>query len=341
MAAPRLLAPLILLFAVLAFAPAHDSSASAGGELGDVDCSGAVTSTDAALLLQRVADLIPALPCDKLDDVDENGAVTSTDAAFVLQLVAALIPILPPPAIALANIPTHCPDQAPLTDGAIMATDILTRTTHDLYLPRGERITMGQELDAVLDLVRAAAPSVEDVRPHPTFALGEVHVYLPHRLSDPIYALLAGAPETVTLLSGDDAFDALNVRLRLVGFEPLLGIAGEGFAPFRLCFPFHLNVPIAAFTFDRLGEDITARERQVREGADVEGIEEGETWYLLFRDAPAPCPSGCAEQETFSFFTVTGDTVTQLEEAEALQDQRFLKMQCLARGGDHCNSPPS
>jgi hypothetical protein len=66
------------------------------GLLGDVDCSGQVNAIDAALVLQRVAALIPSLPCPENGDVNEDGQVDVLDAALILQLVAGLIDSLPP-----------------------------------------------------------------------------------------------------------------------------------------------------------------------------------------------------------------------------------------------------
>ncbi len=62
---------------------------------GDVDCSGAVNSIDAALVLQLGAGLVGSLACEENADVNESSAVNAIDAALILQLVAGLIPSLP------------------------------------------------------------------------------------------------------------------------------------------------------------------------------------------------------------------------------------------------------
>ena len=59
--------------------------------LGDVNCDDAVTSIDAALILQRVARLLQTLPCPENGDIDADGAVTSLDAVLILQFTAGLI----------------------------------------------------------------------------------------------------------------------------------------------------------------------------------------------------------------------------------------------------------
>lgn len=59
--------------------------------LGDTDCSGAITSIDAALVLQLSAGFLAALPCPDAGDVNGNGRTDSVDAALVLQFVAGLL----------------------------------------------------------------------------------------------------------------------------------------------------------------------------------------------------------------------------------------------------------
>lgn len=62
------------------------------GQLGDIDCSGAVDSIDAALLLQFHARLIEPLGCDYKGDMTQDGRLDSRDATLILQRVAGLLP---------------------------------------------------------------------------------------------------------------------------------------------------------------------------------------------------------------------------------------------------------
>jgi hypothetical protein len=64
--------------------------------VGDADCSGAVDSIDAALVLQLTAGLITGLPCEDEADVNGDGAVNALDAALILQYAAGFIDSLPP-----------------------------------------------------------------------------------------------------------------------------------------------------------------------------------------------------------------------------------------------------
>ena len=65
-------------------------------DLGDVDCSGSVTSIDAALVLQFTANLLGALPCQDAADANANGEINSIDATLILQFTAGFFQTLPP-----------------------------------------------------------------------------------------------------------------------------------------------------------------------------------------------------------------------------------------------------
>jgi alpha-tubulin suppressor-like RCC1 family protein len=63
--------------------------------LGDVNCDGIVSATDATLILQLVAGLVSSLPCQDSADADLSGDVSAIDATLILQLTAGLIDRLP------------------------------------------------------------------------------------------------------------------------------------------------------------------------------------------------------------------------------------------------------
>jgi subtilisin family serine protease len=65
------------------------------GLAGDASCDRRVNSLDAALILQRDAGLLAALPCAGNGDVNEDGRVNSLDATLVLQYGAGLLDHLP------------------------------------------------------------------------------------------------------------------------------------------------------------------------------------------------------------------------------------------------------
>jgi len=67
-----------------------------GGLVGDVNCSGDVTSIDAVLVLQFSASLLGELECQDEADTNVDGSVDAIDATLILQLVAGFFDSLPP-----------------------------------------------------------------------------------------------------------------------------------------------------------------------------------------------------------------------------------------------------
>ncbi|MEX2158431.1 MAG: right-handed parallel beta-helix repeat-containing protein [Dehalococcoidia bacterium] len=128
MRVPRLaleyLSMALLGAAAIAGAIASVLPADAGAAPGDVDCSGGVTSIDAALILQLSAGRISTLPCPDAADVNNDGRTNAIDAQLVLQLGAGLIGAFPscditaPPAWAQDEIDAAGPgDTVCLTNG--------------------------------------------------------------------------------------------------------------------------------------------------------------------------------------------------------------------------------
>lgn len=83
----ELVDPTLIGATVDCFGPQHGGPTLPAG---DVDCSGATTSIDAALVLQFEARLIDSLPCQQNADVNQDGRVNSVDGALILQCTAAL-----------------------------------------------------------------------------------------------------------------------------------------------------------------------------------------------------------------------------------------------------------
>ncbi|MDP3769024.1 MAG: hypothetical protein Q8S13_13495, partial [Dehalococcoidia bacterium] len=92
--------PIGLLAAVLAGSAIWFATDEASGGpvplYGDSDCSGLVSSVDAALDLQLDAGFIDDLPCLKAADVNGDGDVNSLDSAITLQFIAGFIDELGP-----------------------------------------------------------------------------------------------------------------------------------------------------------------------------------------------------------------------------------------------------
>jgi hypothetical protein len=63
---------------------------------GDTSCDGRIDPTDAVLVLQFAAGMIPALPCLARGDTNGDGVTNPLDAALILQFSAGIISTLPP-----------------------------------------------------------------------------------------------------------------------------------------------------------------------------------------------------------------------------------------------------
>ncbi|MCI0849418.1 MAG: dockerin type I repeat-containing protein [Chloroflexi bacterium] len=114
----QLLAPFALLLVLAIAAAGRPASAGAGlpaNIRGDVNCTRAVDSVDAALVLQFTAALIETFACPEAADVDGNASVNSIDANLILQLNGGLQDSLlrmslaiTAPAVPCADPPTTC-----------------------------------------------------------------------------------------------------------------------------------------------------------------------------------------------------------------------------------------
>lgn len=76
--------------------PAPDPCSPTTPILGDVDHDGVVTSIDALLILQYIADLLSSLPNEAKADANQDASITAVDALLLLQYQAGLIRCLPP-----------------------------------------------------------------------------------------------------------------------------------------------------------------------------------------------------------------------------------------------------
>jgi hypothetical protein len=76
--------------------PPHATATAPASVSGDANCSGAVNAVDVAVVLQKIAALIAAVPCPQQADVNSDGGINAVDASLILQFIAHLIAHLPP-----------------------------------------------------------------------------------------------------------------------------------------------------------------------------------------------------------------------------------------------------
>lgn len=216
---------------------------------------------------------------------------------------------------------TTCQLPAQRSDATIIADSILQRESDDPLLDPERRAELSGELERVLSLIRGSHPAVMDVHARDPYAPGRLVVGLTPTLRATVEFILGDQEGSVVLETGSEAFDTLNRQLGLRGVElhsrPRHAI---------LCFDDHLNAPIAAGAYSALEEVRYADpDYIVGDGPDVDALRDGNTWYVVFRDAWGDCPAGCIHEKLF-FFTVTDDEVVKVEPSEALVDPRFQEL---------------
>ncbi|MCI0889585.1 MAG: hypothetical protein J4O04_02140 [Chloroflexi bacterium] len=312
--------------ATIAFLWISGAPADASNLFGDVDCNEIVSSIDAALILQLDAALIGSLPCENKSDLDEDGTTDSTDALTILQFEAQLIVSVEPPSVALADMtPGQCPSQGGLSDGGVLANEILAPESSGIFLSLDHRDRLADEIDGVLAAIRSEKPDLSHIRPRPIVLSGRLLLTASPSLGEAIRALLAGDPERVTFVTGHSSFDILNARLGLVGFAAFLVRIPELPIALSLCFPNHLNSSAAAAAFEALEEVASAApDSLLGDGPDIELLKRDEIWYVILEDASGDCPAGCGGP--LHFFQVSSGTVTRVDEAEAGSDPTFVEL---------------
>ena len=313
--------------AAIAFLWISGGRADASNLFGDVDCNEIVSSIDAALILQLDAALIGSLPCENKSDLDEDGTTDSTDALTILQFEAQLIVSVEPPSVALADMtPGQCPSQGGLSDGGVLANEILAPESSGIFLSLDHRDRLADEIDGVLAAIRSEKPDLSHIRPRPIVLSGRLLLTASPSLGEAIRALLAGDPERVTFVTGHSSFDILNARLGLVEFTAIfVRILPELPVALFLCFPNHLNSLAGAAAFEALEEVASAApDSLLGDGPDIELLKRDEIWYVILEDASGDCPAGCGGP--LHFFQVSSGTVTRVDEAEAGSDPTFVEL---------------
>jgi len=318
---------LILQFGIIAAALlvcfTHGRPVVAGPSLtGDANCDGHVNSIDAMLVLKSAAGLPTALSCPDNADIDFHPGLSSQDALFILQYHAALLVALPPDALRSLPAATCLPDP-PVTDGFIMATDILKEGSSELKISRRTRDALSAEIDGVLALVRTGRPNLESIhaRAHTTSL---VEVNLEPELMNRLVDLWNEGEVSGSFVTGAPDFDLLNAVVGLCDIYPLRSIDWV-----FLYLDSTVNGWVAANLYESAAGVLDSFSGSFKlDNPVVEAVKQSDTWFVVFRDAWGDCPSGCLKEELF-FYAVTDGEVTEVHRADAFADPAF--QQVLAR----------
>jgi hypothetical protein len=225
----------------------------------------------------------------------------------------------------VANV---CPREHDITDGRVIATGILTGTSDGQLLGAPGVDGLSGAIDRILDIIRAGHPKLAEIhaREYP-FVFGQVVVGLEPEMEETIHGIVPrrDVESTVRLVTGNRAFDTLNVRLGLQGVESTRDYA-------LLCFSNRLNVPQAVEAYSQVqGISYAHPNHTAGDGPDVEAVRRNDKWYVLFRDAWGDCPAGCMYEE-LSFFTVEEDRISEVEASQAASDPTFAELISLVGG---------
>ena len=207
----RLLAPFALLLVLAIAAAGRPASAGAGlpaNIRGDVNCTRAVDSVDAALVLQFTAALIETFACPEAADVDGNASVNSIDANLILQLNGGLQDSLLRMSLAITAPAVPCTDP-PTTCAVPAGSAFRLAVVLDSAPPEGYIAIQTYVFYGGLTYNRAATPADEIVWP-----ASALPVWYPPDDADSFGYIVHGSLSTVA-----QPFPVSNHAGRLVEFE--------------------------------------------------------------------------------------------------------------------------
>lgn len=200
-------------------------------------------------------------------------------------------------------------------DEAVLAGRLLANGGDDLLINESALTAHAEEVRDVLELIRTSDPQTRDIHARPRYLPNQLVLGVEGPLKDDVAALLRDASDPVRFETGHDRFDRLNARLGL--HEYSTGSLDLDRLLLQLCFDRHVNVPAAAAAYSELdGIEASGPNHLIGDGPNIHAIREGDTWYVVFRDAWGDCPAGCTG-ERLSFYTVANGAATLVSPEEA------------------------
>ena len=187
-------------------------------------------------------------------------------------------------------------------DALVLAERIIQRDAKELLYDIRQRDVLAEKIDQMLRLIRRDYPEVSGVHARESYPPARLLLQLEPSLIEVINDRLSGPDKIGTLVTGNEEFDTLNLKLGLQGIETFDSIGTAIF-----CFREGLNVRAASVAYWMLEGILYAEpDAYLLDGPDIEALKVDEDWYFVFRDAWGDCPSGCIDQD-FYFFIVKED----------------------------------
>jgi hypothetical protein len=210
------------------------------------------------------------------------------------------------------------------SEATIIASGILSRESQQLLFDSQKFAALSEELERVLGLIRDAYPATASIHARDLYVAGQIALGVESPLKEAIQSA-AARPDDAPFVTGQADFDALNAQLGGVRGVRLSHYYEES-SYLALCLDDRVNVVPASHAYLELEGVSSAYPNWFGgDGPDVDALRDGDTWYIVFRDAWGDCPAGCMEQELMNF-TVTGDTVVAVESSQAEADPNFASL---------------
>jgi hypothetical protein len=235
-------------------------------------------------------------------------------------------------------MPAACGYPEGRSDPDIIATSILSRASEELLFDARQFAALSEELGRVLRLIRGAYPARASIHARDRYVAGQIVLEVEWPLYDAIRAARPSEAGGTGIVTGQSAFDDLNARLGGVGGMHTSGLAISGYL--TLCLDELVNLPAASKAYSGLDGVRNAGPHELLEdGPDIDAVRDGDTWYVVFRNAWEDCLVGCINKE-LSYFTVTGDTVVAVESSQAAANPNFASLEKLVSWRSAAADPP-
>ena len=202
--------------------------------------------------------------------------------------------------------PLEFPEQS---ESTILADRILAYQNDALLFDTEKRNNLISEIEQILKLVRETYPATAEISAIENHRPGALVVGLTSEFMKSVSGIVSGGNRYITLHTGNEEFDALNIRLGVHAIEP-----HTLFNNVILHFKFPVNLLRAQFEYSMIeGVDYVELDSRLGDYPDIDIVKSNNEWFLIFRKAWGDCPSGCLFEE-FMFFRVREGKVKQIKE---------------------------
>ena len=196
-------------------------------------------------------------------------------------------------------------------DALILADRIIQRGSKELLYDIRQRDVLAEKIDQMLRLIRQEHPEVSGVHARESYPPARLLLQLEPSLIEAINDWLSAPDKSGTLVTGNEEFDTLNLKLGLQGIETYDSIGSA-----IICFREGLNVRAASVAYWMIEGILYAEpDAYLLDGSDIEALMVDEEWYFVFRDAWGDCPSGCIHKEFYYFIVREEGEVRRVDSA--------------------------